>query len=132
MVEDAIWIDPKRNIALLEEQGINKQKALTLYNVKTRRFEFGKEIPEAIAGDHLYVCSKDNSYVVSYKCQMAATWPEPEEKDKRKAPLYFYKFTKKKIWVLFLMKRAKLNGQSLLDYYKTPYIAQHVAEMIGK
>jgi len=51
-----------------------------------------------------------------------------------KTPLYFYTFTKKKIWVLFLMKRAKIQGknESLLSYYGSPYIAQHVAEMIGK
>jgi len=49
------------------------------------------------------------------------------------ASLYFYSFVKKKVWVLFLMKRAKAaNQQTLLQYYGTPYIAQHVAEMIGR
>jgi len=99
-----------------------------MYNLKTRKTEFGKEVKE---GDHLYVASPDGKFVVSHKCQMVADEDPAKE---WKTGLYFYSFTKKKQWVLFLMKRAKLAGktQTLLDYYGSPYIAQHVAEMIGK
>jgi len=128
IVEDAIWIDPKQNRVLFEESGYQKWKTLTLYNLKTRRTEFGKQLGY---GDHLYIGSPDGKYFVSHKCQMVG---EEDPSKPGKTDIHVYTFTKKKAWVVFLMKRAKLPGkqESLLSYFGSPYIAQHVAEIIGK
>jgi len=79
---------------------------LSLYNLKTRKVEFGKEVKET---DHLYHSSPDGKYVVSHKCQMVA---DEDPKKEFKNPFYFYTFTKKKIWVLFLMKRAQIKSKN--------------------
>jgi len=128
IVEDCIWIDPKQQRCLFEESGYQKWKCLTLYNLKTRKTEFGKQLPY---GDHLYVLSPDSKYFVSYKCQMVG---DEDPAKPGKTDIHVYTFTKKKAWVVFLMKRAKLPGknESLLNYFGSPYIAQHVAEIIGK
>jgi len=113
---------------LFEESGYQKWKCLTLYNIKNRRTEFGKQLTD---GDFLYLSSPDGKYVVSHKCQMSA---DEDPTGDGHTPLNFYNFTKKKTWVVFLMKKAKLAGKetNLIDYYESPFIAQHVAEMIGK
>jgi len=67
IVEDAVWTDPKKNLAFFEESGYQKWKCLTLYNVKYRRTDFGKTMNEG-EGDRLCVASPDNRYVVSHKC----------------------------------------------------------------
>jgi len=128
IVEDAVWNDSKKNLVLFEESGYQKWKCLTLYNMKYRRTEFGKQLTE---GDFLYVASPDGRYVVGHKCQMVGD--EDPTKD-GKTQLNFYNFTKKKMWVLFLMKHVKVSNKSvnLIQFYESPFIAQHVSEMVGK
>jgi len=102
-----------------------------------KRTEFSKHVDtqgkdENDIVDYAYVSSPDGKYLIGHRIEnlndMDATKPGTTR-------VYFYNIqTRKKTWVAFLMKHTKLPGknQNLIDYYESPFILQHVAEMVGK
>jgi len=105
--------------------------------LKKKRTEFSKHVDtqgkdENDIVDYAYVSSPDGKYLIGHRIEnlndMDATKPGTTR-------VYFYNIqTRKKTWVAFLMKHTKLPGknQNLIDYYESPFILQHVAEMVGK
>jgi len=137
MIEDVMWCDVKKAIVLMDEADYFNKKRLHLYNYPQKRTEFSKHVDtqgkdENDIVDYAYVSSPDGKYLIGHRIEnlndMDATKPGTTR-------VYFYNIqTRKKTWVAFLMKHTKLPGknQNLIDYYESPFILQHVAEMVGK
>jgi len=129
-IKDAVWSDPVRNRILFEETGSEINNLVTLYNLKSNKTEFYKTVPK---GNEVHALSQDGKYFVGYEAQMVG---EEDPNLPFKTNLNINTFVNKKLFVVFLMKRAKINVQgkseNLLGFYGSPYIARDVAEMLTK
>jgi len=98
--------------------------------LKSNKTEFYKTVPK---GNEVHALSQDGKYFVGYEAQMVG---EEDPNLPFKTNLNINTFVNKKLFVVFLMKRAKINVQgkseNLLGFYGSPYIARDVAEMLTK
>jgi len=130
LLKDCIWWDSKSKKCLFEETGSELNNVATLYNLNSNRLEFYKNVP---IGDEIHVLSHDQRYFVGYQAKLVS---EEDPQIQGQTELHVMTFVKKKIWVVHLMRTAKITvagkKENMLDYYGNIYIARDVAEMIGK
>jgi len=130
--EDAILIetvfcDLRRKKALCFNQG--EEPILALYDLYNKKLDFKMNFDEPSSS---FQTSIDKKYFVAYDGQVSG---DTEEDKQGSTDIKVYSLVNKKMFLLYLMKKAcvtvKGEKRSLLSYYGHPYVAQQVADMFS-
>ena len=128
LVADCLFSDPKSKRLLIQEIGSDVYKVATLYNFGKKKAEFFKSIP---VNDEVHTLSHDRKYFIGYSPRFVS---DENGEISSETNLNINIFVNRKVWVIYLMKNAKINikGQNvaLLEYFGSPFLAQHVAELL--
>jgi len=127
LLADVIFADSRRKKVLCIEQG--EEPILALYDGKNKKLDFKMNYEDPT---NTFEVSVDKKYFVEYEGMMAG---DTEEEKAGKTEVKIYSLVNKKMFLLYLMKKAVVNIQnekkSLLGYYGHPYVAQQIADMFG-
>ena len=128
MLADCVFHDPKTKRLLVQEIGCELYKVATLYNFEKKKFEFFKNIA---VSDEIHTLSHDKKYFIGYSPRFIS---DESLEIHGETHLNVNIFVNRKVWVIHLMKKAKINVEgknvSLLDYFGSPFLAQHVADLL--
>ena len=127
LLADVIFADSKRKKVLCIEQG--EEPILALYDGKQKKLDFKMNYEDPT---NTFEVSVDKKYFVEYEGMMAG---DTEEEKQGTTEVKIYSLVNKKMFLLYLMKKAVVTIQnekkSLLGYYGHPYVAQQIADMFS-
>jgi hypothetical protein len=127
LLTEVVFVNPRKKKVLCVEQG--EEAILALYDAKYKRLDFKMNYENA---NNTFEVSLDKKYFVEYDGAMAG---DVDENTPGTTEIKVYSLVNKKMFLLYLMKKAVIDTQegkkSLLGYYGHPYVAQQIADMFS-
>ena len=128
IAEGCLLYDQYAKRLLIEEIGTTVYRAITSYNLEQRKSECYKIVDDSW---EITTMSYDKNYMVGYT---PTDLNEDHSDVEGHTVVNITRYTYKKILALYLLKYAQISveGQkvTLLEYFGSPFLAQHVAEFL--